>query len=467
MTDERDLLDRSDMHDYQLLAETHGMLYTHCGLFMDMGLGKTATTLSLIDRLMYEELEIGSVLVVAPKRVAESVWAEETQEWRNLQHLKVSKVAGRPEQRRAALAAKADIYVIGRDNIAWLCGLYGGSSLPFDMLVIDELSSFKNPRSVRFKALRKVQASFQRVIGLTGTPAPNGLIDLWSQIWMLDRGIRLGRTLGEYRRTYFYPAASNGHVVYKYALRKGSADQIHEKIADICISMSEADYLPKREVTHNYIRVPFPDALMDRYKAFEKEAVLELSEGGVIPAYNAGALTNKLLQFANGAVYDENKKSHVVHDLKIDAVEEVVENANGKPVLVAYGFRQDLARLQKRLKRYKPRLLSSDDDIKDWNAGRVNVMLLHPASGGHGLNLQHGGSILVWCGLNWSLELYQQLNKRLDRQGQKDAVHLHHIVAPGTADDNVMRALKTKSATQSDLIAAIQARAANYLENFS
>lgn len=470
------MLTEQDLHSYQKYGVEHIMRHSHCALFLDMGLGKTVTTLTAINRLIYEELEISKVLIVAPKRVAENVWTAEIAKWAHLNHLTATKIVGKAKQRKAALKEKSDLYLISRDNIAWLCGLYGGSMLPFDMLVIDELSSFKNPKSVRFKALRGVQPSFERIVGLTGTPAPNGLIDLWSQIWLLDRGERLGRTVGEYRRRYFKPGARNGHIIYNYKLADRSDEKIHRQIGDICVSMKSSDYLDLKPPEHNFIRLKFPEKLERQYRDFEEQQVLQLfgdyDEGEEISAVNAAALSNKLLQFANGAIYGEDlrylgkeRKVYEIHDLKLDAAEEIVDSANGKPVLIAWTYRHDRDRLMDRLKRYKPRELRSGKDIEDWNAGRIQVLLTHPASGGHGLNLQQGGDILVWYGQNWSLELYQQLNKRLDRQGQQNTVTIHHLVMEGTIDVDVVRALRNKTDKQDGLINAVKARIDKYVKS--
>lgn len=457
------------MHPYQEEGVRHIIKNDRCALFKEMGLGKTVTTLTAIKYLMYEELEIANVLVIAPKRVAENVWSDEIQEWEHLQGLTVSKIMGTPKERKAALRAKADIYLIGRDNVQWLCGLYGGSMLPFDMLVIDELSSFKNPSSLRFRALRKVQPCFKRIVGLTGTPSPNGLLDLWSQLYLLDRGERLGKFSGGYRQTYFEPGARNGHVVYKYNLKPGADKAIYRKIQDICLSMKASDYLKLPELVENQVNVYFPEDLMTKYKEFEKEMVLEMfrpGEDGADPvevsAVNAAALSGKLLQFANGAVYSESKEWHKIHDLKIEAAKEIIEGANS-PVLIGWTFRHDMYRLMEALKEYKPRELKTSQDIKDWNAGEVQVMMMHPASGGHGLNLQGGGNHLIWFGQTWSLELYQQFNARIHRQGQKKTTFLHRIVSKGTMDEDVIRAQARKNQDQSALMEAVKARIKKYL----
>ncbi len=454
-------MNKNDLHNYQLTSVDHIIDNTHCALFLEMGLGKTVASLTAINTLIYEELDIANALVIAPKRVAESVWSTEIDKWDHLSHLKIVKIIGNEKQRREALRTKADIYTIGRDNVAWLCGQYGGSMLPFDMLVIDELSSFKNNKSVRFKALRNVQPSFKRVVGLTGTPAPNGLIDLWSQIYLLDRGERLGKFIGTYRSEYFKEGKRNGAIIYDYNIRPDGEARIFEKIKDICMSMKAKDYLTLPGRIENIIAIPFDAELQKRYDDFEKEQVLELYEAlpddKEISAINAAALSNKLLQFANGAVYDSNKDYHVMHDLKIDALKEIIEDANGKPVLIAYSFIHDLKRIMEALAKYKPVKLTTDQDIRDWNGGNIQVMIMHPASGGHGLNLQAGGNILVWFGQTWSLELYQQFNARLDRQGQENVVIIHKLIATKTMDVKVLNALGSKDKTQDCLMEAVKA----------
>ncbi len=455
-------MNESNLHHYQNNAVDHLMDTPNCGLMLDMGLGKTVATLTAINRLIYEELEIRTVLIIAPKRVAENVWSSECEKWEHLQHLRISKIIGNPLERKAALRVKAELYLISRDNVDWLCGQFGRSMLPFDMLVIDESSSFKSPKSLRFKALRRVQPSFGRVVLLTGTPAPNGLIDLWSQIYLLDRGERLGKTIGAYRERYFSPGQRNGAIIYNYKLKKASDDEIHDQIKDICMSMKAEDYIDMPDKIDNVISLKLPDAIRRQYEDFEREQVLELMVGD-ISAVNAAALSNKLLQFANGAVYDEDRNVHEAHQVKLDAVEEIIENANGNPVLVAWTYRHDLHRMLVRLKKYKPVQLKTEQDINDWNAGKIQVMLMHPASGGHGLNLQSGGNVIVWFGQTWSLELYQQLNARLHRQGQESKqVIIHHLVTEGTLDEDVMRSLKNKNNKQEGLMQAIKSKIAKY-----
>lgn len=459
----------SDLYKHQLAGVELLMQNTHFGLFLDMGLGKTATVLTAVNKLIYEELEINSVLIVAPKRVVESVWLQEAQQWQHLKHLTFSLIAGDARKRQTALKQKADIYLISRDNIAWLCGLFGGSSLPFDWLVLDESSSYKNHASQRFKALKLVQPSFKRVTELTGTPSPNGMMDLWPQIYLLDRGERLGKTITQYREAFFYAAKQNGHIVYKYGCSKENSDKIISHISDIVISMKQEDYLSLPEQMENIIKIPMPENIRREYKEFEREKVLEIfagfEEDTQITAANAAALNIKLLQYANGAVYDSEKNVHEVHDLKLDTLEDIMQEAQGNPVLVAYTFKSDLERILQKFKKYKPRQLKNDQDILDWNNGKVEMLLLHPASGGHGLNLQAGGHTIVWFGNTWDLELEQQLNRRLKRPGQKNNVIINKLVVEGTLDEDVIAAQKRKDAVQNSLMEAVKYRIQQYIKN--
>lgn len=468
----------TDLHKYQKACVEHIITHPFCGLFIGMGLGKTATTLTAINYLMFDYLEINSVLVIAPKRVAESVWQEEAEKWDHLKHLRFSKIIGTQKQRiHAVVETKADIYIISRDNIAWLCAMYGGGKLPFDMVVVDELSSFKSYKSERFKALRGARPYLKRLVGLTGTPAPNGLIDLWPQIYLMDRGERLEKTISRYREKYFRPGQTNGHVVYSYNLMDNSEELIHKKIEDICISMKADDYLEMPFRTDNYIKLRMPDDIKKQYDDFEKNKVLDLfkpeqeyldnadkwvDKPVEINAVNAAALSNKLLQFANGAMYDENRKVFPIHDIKLEALKEIIEDANGQSVLVAWTYQFDRDRIMDYLKAYKPRELKTNKDIEDWNAGKIQVMLAHPASAGHGLNLQAGGSIIVWFGQTWSLELYQQFNARLYRQGQQNHVVINHLILQGTHDEDVIRALKAKDRKQNALMDSIKAKIDKY-----
>ena len=464
-------MNSNNLHNYQLACVEHIIANPYCGIFLDMGLGKTVTTLTAIEALMNDYLEVNSVLVIAPKRVAESVWQEEAQKWEHLKHLRFSKIMGAPTQRLTALHTKADIYIISRDNVAWLCALYGGGCLPFDMVVADELSSFKSHKSERFKALRNVRPCLKRFVGLTGTPAPNGLIDLWPQIYLMDRGDRLEKTITRYREKYFRPGQTVGHVTYSYKLLSDSEELIRNKIADICISMRADDYLEMPMRTDNFIQLNMPEALKKQYDDFEKNKVFELfglvnnGEKAQINVANAAALSNKLLQFANGAIYDEEHDAHIIHSIKIEALKEIIEDANGQSILVAWTFQFDRDRLMKELKAYKPRELKKPQDIEDWNAGKIQIMLAHPASAGHGLNLQAGGNIIVWFGQTWSLELYQQFNARLYRQGQQKQVIVHHLILKDTHDMDVITALKSKDQKQNALMNSIKAKIDKYLKH--
>lgn len=456
----------NDLHKYQKVCVEHIISHPFCGVFLDMGLGKTISTLTAIEALKYDYCEIDTVLVVAPKRVAETVWEEEAKSWDHTKHLTFSKIIGTERQRIAALKVKADVYIISRDNIAWLCSLYA-AKLPYDMLVIDELSSFKAHQTQRFKSLKLARPWFKRVVGLTGTPAPNGLINLWSQMYLIDRGQRLEKTITAYRSRYFRPGASNGYVVYSYNLLADSERLIHEKIKDICISMKAEDYLEMPERIDNFVKVTMPDKLYDMYKKFERDNIItlaaEVKEGTTtINAVNAAALSNKLLQFANGAMYDENKNVVQIHDLKLEALKEIIDTSNGKPILVAWTYQFDRDRIMNYFRNLSPRELKTAQDINDWNDGKVQLMLAHPASAGHGINLQAGGNIIVWYGLTWSLELYQQFNARLYRQGQKQRTIIHHIVTSKTHDEDVVKALKSKDKTQNSLMNSIKAKLEMY-----
>lgn len=457
-------MNESDLYQYQIKCVNHIVRNEHCALFLDMGLGKTVSTLTAMNYLMYSELDITRVLVIAPKRVVESVWEQECRKWDHLNHLKVSIISGSKDERISALKTKADIYLLGRDNVKWFCEYYNYRGIPFDTLVIDESSSFKNPKSQRFKALRKIRSYFKRIIVLTGTPAPNSLIDLWSQIYILDQGQRLEKYITRYRNMYFTPGGGNGVIVYNYILRKGADKIIHTKIKDICISMKAKDYLQIPDRIENIIKItPDPKTKKD-YQDFEKKNILELTEKGKeITALTAGTLSNKLLQFSNGAVYDDKGEYHEFHDLKLKETENLIEAANGRPVLIAWTYKHDRDRLKKHLSKYKPRDLKNNQDVIDWNNKKINILLMHPASGGHGLNLQEGGNIIIWFGQTWSLELEQQLNARLHRQGQKEIVTIHKLILSGTIDEDVIKAQKTKDKTQQALIEAVKAKIKKYV----
>ena len=449
-------------HDYQKTAEEKIMEMPAVGLFMDMGLGKTVVTLSAINRLMYEEYTVQRVLVIAPKRVAEDTWSRETEKWDHLRHLKISKVLGSSPQRIRALGEDADIYIINRENVKWLVDQYRGRSWPFDMVVIDELSSFKSSSSQRFRALKKVTPLIRRIVGLTGTPTPNGLLDLWPQVYLLDRGQRLGKTVSGYRERYFVPGRRNGYTVFDWELKEGADRVIQEKIRDICISMSAEDYLKLPEKMCNAIPVKLSVREMGQYRKMEKEQLLTLEDSEII-ALSAGTVAGKLLQMANGAVYDQEGDYKVLHDRKLEALEEIVGNTD-EPVLVFYNFRHDYERLMERFRKLSPRTLEDAGDIRDWNEGRIRMLLAHPAGVGHGLNIQDGGRTIIWYGLTWSLELYQQANARLYRQGQGRNVIIHHLVAEGTIDEQVMAALEKKDTGQRALLEAVKDRKRLYGE---
>ncbi len=444
-------------HKYQEHAINKVIETPYCGLFLDMGLGKTVITLTAIDELINNRLEAEKVLIIAPLRVAKMTWSAEIEKWEHIKHLKLVKVLGTQKQRLAALEEDADIYITNRENTAWLVEQYG-RAWPFDMVVIDELSSFKSNNSKRFKALRKVRPLAKRVVGLTGTPAPNSLIDLWPQMYLLDRGERLGKTITAYRSLYFTPGQRNWQtgVVYNYKLRKGADEEIYGLIGDICLSMKAEDYLEVPGLIEIPIEVELSKAEYKKYSELERDAILEISTTEDIAALTAATLSNKLLQLANGAVYDENKKVHKIHDKKLDALEELIEAANGKPVIVYYNYKHDLDRIKARFK--EVRTLETEQDIKDWNEGEITILALHPASAGHGLNLQEGGNTVIWFGLNWSLELYLQANARLHRQGQTSVVSCYLLVTKDTIDEQVVQALQAKEAGQEALLEAIKAR---------
>lgn len=412
---------------------------------------------------MYDRFEVNKVLVVAPLRVAEDTWTKESAKWDHLQGLRVVRVLGSQAQRICALETDADIYCINRENIPWLVKYYG-TDWPFDGVVLDELSSFKSPSSKRFKAMRKVRPLIKHIVGLTGTPSPNGLIDLWAQIYLLDRGKRLGRTLTEYRNRYFNPGRRNGYVVYDWVPKDGAEDEIYRRISDICISMKACDYLKLPERVDVVRTVKLDDEAQTAYTEMEKEAVLELGPNEIVDAGTAAVVSGKLLQIANGAVYDENGKTHIIHESKLDTLEDVIEAVNGRSVLVFYAYQHDLERIMQRFP--QARKLEGSAEIDAWNRGEIPILLAHPAGAGHGLNLQAGGNHIVWFGLTWSLELYQQANARIYRQGVKgERVTITHLVAEGTIDEDVMRALDGKATRQDALLEAVKARVEKYQSN--
>lgn len=443
--------------NYQQYSINHIIDHKASGLFLDMGMGKTVSTLTAIDNLIFLG-EVNKVLVIAPLRVAEDTWSTEVEKWDHLKHLRVSKILGAKKQREEALIKNADIYVTNRENVDWLVSECFDSWI-WDMVIIDELSSFKSSKAKRFRALKKVRPYFKRIVGLTGTPAPNSLIDLWPQIYLLDGGQRLGKTITGFKDRYFNPGRRNGYVVYNWELKEGAEEEIQNKISDICISMKANDYLDLPERMDNKVEISLSKKSMGIYKKLEKDLIIELGEEDITAA-NAAVLTNKLLQIANGAIYSESKEVVNIHDEKIEKLEEIIDTSNGKTVLVFYNFKHDYNRISEMLtkKKINHQTLNTSEDIKKWNNGEIQVALLHPASAGHGLNLQYGGNIIVWFGLTWSLELYQQANARLHRQGQKETVIIHHLIAKGTVDEDVMNALANKEINQDMLLEAVKAR---------
>jgi SNF2 family DNA or RNA helicase len=418
-----------------------------------MGTGKTVTTLTAADLLLHEHLEDGPVLVIAPKRVAENTWSKEAAKWEHLQHLQTSRIMGTAKQRREALAAQAHIYVINRENVCWLVDEVG-DRWPFPIVVIDELSSFKSAQAKRWKALRRVRGRIRRIIGLTGTPRPNGLEDLWPEVYLLDQGARLGKTLTAFRTTFLVPDKMNGHIVYSYKPRKGAEVDVYARLGDICMSIKKDDVLSLPGQIYEDVELEAPPALLNQYKQFERDQVLECLDGeGHIVAGSTAALTNKLLQFANGAIYDDAGAVHELHTVKLDALEELLEAAGGDPVLVLYAYKHDADRIRQRV---ECRALDTPQDMDDWNAGRIPVALAHPASIGHGLNLQDGGHIIIWYGLTWSLELYQQANERLNRPGQKHVCRVYHLILKGTHDARVLTSLKNKDIGQEGALEALR-----------
>lgn len=455
-------------HKYQEYAIQKVIDTPACGLLLDMGLGKTIITLTAIEELMNNYLEISRVLVIAPLRVARMTWAQEIEQWQHTRHLTISRILGTPAERIQALKAEADIYIINRENVVWLVDKVGTPDLwKFDMIVIDELSSFKSHQAKRFRALRKVRPLVKRIVGLTGTPTPNGLIDLWPQMYLLDRGKRLGKTITSYRREYFVPGDRNWQtgVIFNYKLIPGADKRIYEAISDVCVSMKAKDYLDVPDLIEIPVDVEMSTADYKKYLKFERDLLLPITEEEEITAMTAGVLSNKLLQMANGAIYDEHKKVHLIHDEKIKALEELVEAANGRPVIVYYNYKHDLARIQTVYPEAQG--LETEDDTIAWNQGKIPILCLHPASAGHGLNLQAGGNTIIWFGLNWSLELYQQANARLHRQGQTSKVSCYLIVTKNTIDEDVINVLKGKDKSQEALLSAVRARIEDYKETDS
>lgn len=445
-------------HDYQKYATEYIETNPVAAVLLDMGLGKTSITLTAVNDLMFDYFDVHKALVIAPLRVARNTWSAEIEKWEHLSDLKYSIAVGTEAERLAALKAEADIYIINRENVQWLVE-QSGVPFNYDMVVIDELSSFKNHQAKRFKALMKVRPKAKRVVGLTGTPSSNGLMDLWAEFRLLDMGERLGRFIGQYRTAYFRPDKMNGHIVYSYKPLPNAEKQIYEKISDITISMKATDHLPMPELISSNYPVYLSEEERKRYESLKRDLILKLPEGEITAA-NAAALSGKLCQMANGAIYSDDESVLRIHDRKLDALEDIIESANGKPLLVAYWYKHDLERIMERLDKLKVNYakLDTDASIKKWNAKELEVALIHPASAGHGLNLQSGGETLVWFGLTWSLELYQQTVARLWRQGQTaDTVVIQHIITEGTDDLKILKALEQKDFTQASLIDAVKA----------
>ncbi len=445
-------------HEYQKYAIEFIKKNPVAAILLDMGMGKTSIVLSALNELMYDSFEVTKVLIIAPLRVARNTWSDEIKKWDHLNGIRYSIAVGTAAERLAALKADADIYIINRENVPWLIE---DSGLPFDFdcVVVDELSSFKNWQAKRFKALMKVRPKIRRIVGLTGTPSSNGLMDLFAEFKILDMGERLGRFISQYRVNYFKPDRMNGPIVYTYKLLPGAEERIYDRISDITISMKATDYLEMPELLSTEYKVYLDEDERSKYEEMKDELVLQLP-GGEITAANAAALSGKLSQLANGAIYDDDGSVNAFHERKLDALEDLIESANGKPVLVAYWFKHDLARLTERLNKLKVvfEKLDSDKSIEKWNAGELQVGLIHPASAGHGLNLQSGGNVIVWFGITWSLELYQQTIARLWRQGQTSGtVTVIHIITAGTVDERILKALEAKDHTQSALIEAVKA----------
>lgn len=442
-----------NLHNYQEYAKDFILKNKKCGLFLDMGLGKTVTSLTAIDILMNDYLDIGKVLVIAPKNVAENTWTDEVQKWEHLRGLKVKCISGTAVKRRKALDEEADIYTISRDNVVWLVDELK-KDWKFDTLIIDELSSFKNPSSKRFKKLKTVTPFFDRVIGLTGTPAPNSYMDLWSQIYLLDRGERLGKNITAFRRQFFN-AYSRGMYV-EYELKEGAKEKIDDLISDICVSMKSKDYLKdlKEPIIIDY-KVKLDNKEFKLYRNMAKEAVAEVTEKDKVVALSAAVVTNKLLQMANGTVYGDDKKPFKIHERKLESLEDILEQAQNENILVFYNFQSDLENILSKFPEAKK--FEGSEDIRNWNSGKIKMLLLHPASAGHGLNLQQGGSLIVWYGLTWSLELYLQANARLVRQGQKEVVRIYRLVTEHTVDERVIETLNGKKYKQDELLEKLKA----------
>lgn len=446
-------------HNYQKYAINFIEANPISALFLNMGLGKTSITLTAVNDLLFDCFEVSKVLIIAPLRVARDTWPQELKKWDHLKILKYSLIVGTEDERIKAVKDKADIYIINRENVQWLIESYG-TKLKYDMIVIDELSSFKNGKAKRFQSLMQIRPFAKRVVGLTGTPASNSLMDLWAEFRVLDLGKRLGRFITHYRNEYFQPDRRNGQVIYSYKPLPFAEEKIYEKISDITISMDSADHLEMPKLIMNNVVVEMSPDESCVYKSLKKDLVINLGDEDIV-ANNAASLSNKLVQMANGAVYNENHDFINIHERKLDALEDLIEASYGKPVLVAYWFKHDLIRIKERLQNLKLDFeeINTDSSIKRWNEGKLPIGLIHPASAGHGLNLQSGGSTLIWFGLTWSLELYEQTNARLYRQGQTSStVVIEHIITANTIDENIIKALELKDQTQSSLIAAVKAQ---------
>lgn len=439
-------------HEYQVYATDYILNHPIAAVLLDMGLGKSVITLTAIFDLTLDSFLVRKVLVIAPLRVARDTWPAEIEKWDHLKGLKYTLAVGSEVKRKTAFMERAQVYIINRENVEWLI-TRSGIPFDFDMVVIDELSSFKSHQAKRFKSLMRVRPKVKRIVGLTGTPSSNGLMDLWAQYRLLDMGQRLGRFIGRYREDYFVPDKRNQQVIFSYKPKPGAEEEIYKLISDITISMKGTDYLKLPDLVINEVPVKLSEKEMKTLDTMKRDLITNV-KGEEVTAANAAALSGKLLQMANGAVYDDHGTVLNIHDRKLDALEDLIEAANGKPVLIAYWFKHDLSRIQKR---FDVEVLSTSDSIKRWNDGEIPFAVIHPASAGHGLNLQAGGSTLVWFGLTWSLELYQQTNARLWRQGQKETVVIHHLIAKGTIDERVMKALNDKNNTQSALIDAVKA----------
>lgn len=444
-------------HEYQSYSIQKIIENNKYGLFLDMGLGKTVSTLTAFSQLQL--IDTDKMLVIAPLNVAKDTWADEINKWEHLNHMTVSKVLGTPKQRIAALMKDADIYITNKENTKWLCDYYK-KDWPFDMVVVDELSTFKNRTSQRFKALKKKLPLVKRFVGLTGTPSPNSMMDLWAQVYLIDSGERLEKSFTRFRERYFKPTHQVSEHVFNWELREGSEDRIYEQIADVCISMKAKDYLQMPERIDTVQSVELSSKERKLYNELERDYILESEDDGTIVAQSGASLSQKLLQLSNGAVYTDEQDVRHVHDRKLDKLEEIVEEAQGQPILVFYNFKHDKERI---LERFEQAVVLGSDGYKEqWDKGNIEILLAHPASAGHGLNLQQGGHIIVWFGLTWSLELYQQANARLYRQGQDDTTIIHHIMTGDTIDQRIYKALQNKELTQDELMEAVKARIDKY-----